>query len=312
MASIINASTSGAGGLISTADASGQLDLQSGGVTAVSIIPSQGVAFTAGSASLPAITTSGDANTGVFFPAADTIAFSEGGTEALRLTSTGAVSFGSSGTAYGTAGQVLTSAGNAPPAWTSQAAPSFFTSGSGIYTVPAGCTLLKITVQGGGGNGGANSTLRATGGSAGGTAIKWLVVTPGGTLTYVVGGVATTSSVSGGSIFLTSVVGGGGTTGITSSYAASNTAGPSGGVSAGGDININGQPGGTSWGTSTVVGVNYSGMGGDSLFGMGGQMTMIQAGAGKNATGYGAGGGGALGNATAGAGTPGFVLFEPQ
>ena len=41
-----------------------------------------------------------------------------GGSERLRLTSTGGVSFGATGTAYGTSGQVLTSAGNAPPTWT--------------------------------------------------------------------------------------------------------------------------------------------------------------------------------------------------
>jgi hypothetical protein len=43
----------------------------------------------AGTVSLPAITTSGDTNTGIFFPAADTIAFSEGGVESMRLDSIG-------------------------------------------------------------------------------------------------------------------------------------------------------------------------------------------------------------------------------
>lgn len=37
--------------------------------------------------------------------------------ERMRITSTGGVSFGATGTAYGTSGQVLTSAGNAPPTW---------------------------------------------------------------------------------------------------------------------------------------------------------------------------------------------------
>jgi hypothetical protein len=44
---------------------------------------------TGGSAGTPAITTSGDTNTGIFFPAADTIAFSEGGTESARIDSGG-------------------------------------------------------------------------------------------------------------------------------------------------------------------------------------------------------------------------------
>jgi hypothetical protein len=43
----------------------------------------------AGTAALPAITTSGDTNTGIFFPAADTIAFTEGGVEAARIDSAG-------------------------------------------------------------------------------------------------------------------------------------------------------------------------------------------------------------------------------
>jgi hypothetical protein len=48
----------------------------------------------AGSASLPAITTTGDTNTGIFFPAADTIAFSEGGVEAARFDSSGNLGLG--------------------------------------------------------------------------------------------------------------------------------------------------------------------------------------------------------------------------
>jgi len=43
----------------------------------------------AGTAALPAITTSGDTNTGIFFPAADTIAFTKGGAEAIRIDSSG-------------------------------------------------------------------------------------------------------------------------------------------------------------------------------------------------------------------------------
>ena len=50
----------------------------------------------AGTASLPAITTSGDTNTGIFFPAADTIAFSEGGAEIARFDSSGNLGIGTS------------------------------------------------------------------------------------------------------------------------------------------------------------------------------------------------------------------------
>jgi len=49
------------------------------------------LAFSAGTVSLPSITTSGDTNTGVFFPAADTMAFAEGGAESMRINSAGDV-----------------------------------------------------------------------------------------------------------------------------------------------------------------------------------------------------------------------------
>jgi hypothetical protein len=48
-----------------------------------------------GSAATPAIRGT-DANTGIFFPAADTIAFSEGGVEAMRIDSSGNVGIGQS------------------------------------------------------------------------------------------------------------------------------------------------------------------------------------------------------------------------
>jgi hypothetical protein len=52
--------------------------------------------FAAGTALLPSIARAGDLNTGIFFPAADTIAFSEGGAEAMRITSAGNVGIGTS------------------------------------------------------------------------------------------------------------------------------------------------------------------------------------------------------------------------
>jgi len=47
--------------------------------------------FSAGTAAAPSITTTGDTNTGIFFPAADTIAFTEGGAESMRISSSGNV-----------------------------------------------------------------------------------------------------------------------------------------------------------------------------------------------------------------------------
>jgi hypothetical protein len=67
------------------------------GATFSSTLTASGVAtFSAGTVSAPAITTAGDTNTGIFFPAADTIAFTEGGVESIRITSAGDVGIGTS------------------------------------------------------------------------------------------------------------------------------------------------------------------------------------------------------------------------
>jgi hypothetical protein len=52
------------------------------------------VNFADGTAAAPSITNDGDTNTGIFFPAADTIAFAEGGAEAMRIDSSGNVGIG--------------------------------------------------------------------------------------------------------------------------------------------------------------------------------------------------------------------------
>ena len=93
----INGTTVGA----STASSGAFTTLSATGVTTVQ----------AGTVSLPAITTTGDTNTGIFFPAADTIAFTEGGTEAMRINSSGQVGIGTASPqlrfhAVGGAGQV--------------------------------------------------------------------------------------------------------------------------------------------------------------------------------------------------------------
>jgi hypothetical protein len=79
------------------------------------------VEFADGSAASPSITNDGDTNTGIFFPAADTIAFAEGGAEAMRLDSAGNMGLGvtpSAWSGYGVAvieapaGGTFVSAGN--------------------------------------------------------------------------------------------------------------------------------------------------------------------------------------------------------
>ena len=62
--------------------------------SASTVTVSGSVVTNAGTAAAPAVVPTGDLNTGMFFPAADTIAFSEGGAEAMRIDSSGNVGIG--------------------------------------------------------------------------------------------------------------------------------------------------------------------------------------------------------------------------
>ena len=66
------------------------------GVTGVST-------FAAGTALLPALTTTGDTNTGIYYPAADTFAVTTGGTERVRVNSSGIVGVAITPSAWDTA-----------------------------------------------------------------------------------------------------------------------------------------------------------------------------------------------------------------
>jgi hypothetical protein len=85
---------SGTSGLKSTGGDDGVLVFQSKGTETARINTDKQIVAAAGTASLPIYSTTGDLNTGIFFPAADTIAFAEGGAEAMRIDSSGNVGIG--------------------------------------------------------------------------------------------------------------------------------------------------------------------------------------------------------------------------
>jgi hypothetical protein len=65
-------------------------------LTGTQTLTNKTVEFVDGSVAAPSITNVGDTNTGIFFPAADTIAFAEGGVEAMRIDSSANVGIGTS------------------------------------------------------------------------------------------------------------------------------------------------------------------------------------------------------------------------
>ena len=71
-------------------------DVLSIGTPSDATVTNAKLALTAGSAGTPTISTAADTNTGIFFPAADTIGFAEGGTEVMRIDSSGQVGIGTS------------------------------------------------------------------------------------------------------------------------------------------------------------------------------------------------------------------------
>jgi len=82
-------------GLGNTVTTIGNLTLTNATISTGNVTVTTGI-FGAGSNTAPSITTTGDTNTGIFFPAADTIAFTEGGVESMRIDSAGRVGIGTS------------------------------------------------------------------------------------------------------------------------------------------------------------------------------------------------------------------------
>jgi hypothetical protein len=106
--SSISAGTTTGTALVSTGDTTGNLVFKTGSsnTTALTLsgtdqsatfagaVSFSSNAFALGSASAPSITFTGDTNTGIFSPGADTIAFTEGGTESMRIDASGNLSVG--------------------------------------------------------------------------------------------------------------------------------------------------------------------------------------------------------------------------
>ena len=96
------------------------------------------VALAAGSVSAPSLSANGDSNTGIFFPAADTIAFAEGGVESGRFTSTGALQLANNLTFTGTGNRITGDFSNATLANRVSFQTSTANSATTVFAIPNG------------------------------------------------------------------------------------------------------------------------------------------------------------------------------
>jgi hypothetical protein len=157
MASIISAGTTSGTALNMAGDTSGVLQLATNGsTTALTITTSQNVgigtaspdalltvntiaSFGDGAVGTPSIAHKGDLNTGIFFSAADTIDFAEGGVACGQFDSSGNFKFnsgyGSVVTAYGCRAWVNFNGTGTPAIRASGNVTSITDNGTGIYTV---------------------------------------------------------------------------------------------------------------------------------------------------------------------------------
>jgi hypothetical protein len=201
-------------------------------------------------------------------------------------------------------------------------------SGSGTYTTPAGVSAIVVRCYGGGGGGagalsaGAGQCMVGGGGASGGSAQK-LILAPSASYPYVcgaagTGGAGAARGTSGGDTTFntTTVIALGGGGGGCSLSSASWTAGP------GGDVSV-ATGTGDSWsagmrgenGVCLFATSRYSGSGGSSLVGRGGNPVRGASANGDAALGRASGGGGALsydtdGSRNGGAGTAGLIVVD--
>lgn len=195
---------------------------------------------------------------------------------------------------------------------------TLLTSASANFTTTASTRKIKIRGVGPGGPGGGCTSVGSAagaggGGGAGGYAEKTFTVTPSTAYAYTCGqtvGVNSTFIV--GATTVTASAGGAGNT-ATSSANVTTTLGGTPGGGTNGDVNAQGEFGHAGFVTLVATPVGVGGQGGSGPFGSGG-VHKLSAGDGNAATGYGAGGGGALTGASAartgGALAPGCWVVE--
>lgn len=202
-----------------------------------------------------------------------------------------------------------------------------FSSGTGTYTTPAGCTRIKVRGWAGGGGGGGVASVSGQsgggGGGGGGGYFEKTIYNPSPTYSYGVGAGGTAGPASsprvggngGDTTFDTCTAhgGGGGVGGGTSNVGNTSAGGVAGGSATGGDLNLDGQPG--AWGLTMSAAFALSGMGGSGAQGGGGGMSKGNQGAGVDGTALGGGGSGGCsisngGTAAGGSGGSGYILVE--
>lgn len=262
--------------------------------------------FGDGAVTTPSIAHKGDLNTGLWFPAADTMAASTAGTERIRFGSTGAIDMASTSSLQK----------NSINAYTLKNI-TYLTSGTAAtYTTPTGVRALKVTVVGGGGGGGgvngsgtASTNAYSDGGGGAGYAVAF-ISSAEASYTYTVGAGGTGGAVgnnpgaaggttefkNAGSTVIVSATGGSGGLGDTGATSSGATTGAPGV----GSITGLGTPGGVI-GSGTGVyangygrfinGTSYSLSGGGYCPFIGGGVAATLGATGTNATNYGEGGG---------------------
>lgn len=287
--------------------------------------------FGDGAVTTPSIAHKGDLNTGLWFPAADTMAVSTGGTERLRFDSAGDIDMAATSSLQK----------NSINAYTLKNI-TYLTSGTAAtYTTPTGVRALKVTVIGGGGGGGgvdgqatASTNAYSDGGGGAGYAVAF-IATAEASYTYTVGaggtggaagnnaGAAggTTEFKNAGSTVIISATGGGGGLGDIGATTTGGVAGTPGvgsitGLgSPGGVIGSGTGPGVTGYGrfiNGTLYSLNNSGY----CPIIGGGVYSVNATTGTNATNYGEGGGSvrtataSASNFAGGNGFAGLIIVE--